>query len=107
MPPLPETSLITVACPPEDFSASLIARAVEDSDAHLINMNVTSRRLEGGLLAVELRTNHSCPDSAVRSLRRYGFEVIDARSADVSAPVASDDEALRDRAAELLHILNV
>ena len=42
MPENPETGRLTVACAPADYSASIIARAVEDVDAHLLNLNVTA-----------------------------------------------------------------
>lgn len=103
MPPQQESSVLTVACRPDDFSASVLARAVEDSDAHLINLNVTATRLDDGRITVELRTNHSHYDSTARSLERYGFEVI---AADASAAGNADDVFSR-RAAELLHIINI
>lgn len=103
MPPQQEASVLTVACWPDDFSASALARAVEDSDAHLINLNVTATRLDDGRITVELRTNHRHYDSTARSLERYGFEVIAADAPGADEP----DEAFRLRAAELLHIINI
>lgn len=105
MPPLEESSVLTVACRPDDFSASVIARAVEDSDAHLCNLNVTDVRLEDGRITVELRTNRRNAVSTARSLERYGFDVIDAGTDGSDAAAA--DETLRLRAAELLHMMNI
>lgn len=106
MPPLEEASTLTVACLPADFSASVLARAVEDSDAHLINLNVTDRRLDDGRITVELRTNHRNTASTARSLERYGYEVIDARIPGSALP-DFDASTLRNRANELLHLLNL
>ena len=106
MPPMQESSRLVVACRPADFSASAIARAVEDTNAHLVNLNVTSRRLDDGRLTVELRTNHRSASAAVRSLERYGYEVLELDSAADSAADAAD-EMLRNRAANLLHLLEI
>ncbi len=103
MPPLPKASRLLVASYPANFSASALARATEDTNAHLINMNVTSRRLDDGRLTIELRTNQRNPSAAMRSLERYGYEVI---ATDQHEPDESDSH-LRARAAELLNILEM
>lgn len=103
MPPMDEASRLLVACRPGDFSASAIARAVEDTNAHLVNLNVTPHRLDDGRLTVELRTNHSNSSAAARSLERYGYEVLALNS---SAQACADDH-LRARANELLHLLEI
>ena len=41
-PPVADSSRLLVGCSREDYSASRIAHAVEDCDAHLLNLNVTS-----------------------------------------------------------------
>lgn len=116
MPPQSEASVITVACYPDDYSASHLARAVEDSDAHLLNLNVTDLRLDDGRITISLRTNRRESTSTIRSLERYGYEVLDnstARQPDNSENSEnldnSDnfDNTLRLRAAELLHIINI
>jgi len=107
MPPQPEASVLTVACRPDDFSASLLARAVEDSNAHLINLNVTDCRLDDGRITVELRTNLRTPASTARSLERYGFEVIEATGQVNGMTRPDSDDELRERAAELLHLINI
>lgn len=103
MPPLPDAAELSVSCRPEQFSASAIARAVEDCNAHLLNMNVTSRRLADDSLVVALRINHRSAAAVGRSLERYGFTVLD--SMDLGTDPA--DEALRLRAAELIHLLEL
>lgn len=103
MPHMDEASCITLACLPADYSASAIARAVEDSDAHLLNLNVTGCRTDSGRMVVDLRISHRNPESVVRSLERYGFEVI---STDTAAPLA-DADTMRDRALELLYYLDL
>lgn len=104
MPPQPEASVITVACHPGDYCASQLARAVEDSDAHLINLNVTDLRLDDGRITIELRTNRRDSAATARSLERYGFEVLADDSGDSENAL---DDTLRLRAAELLHIINI
>ncbi len=103
MPPLQESSRLVVACYPANFSASVLARAIEDTNAHLVNLNVTARRLDDGRLTVELRTNQRNSSAAARSLERYGYEVIATDGGE--SPEA--ESHLRDRAAELLHILEL
>lgn len=106
-PAVGESSVLTVACRRPNYSASAIARAVEDCDAHLLNLNVTSDvssptdPLDDTLVA-ELRITHRDPSAVTRSLERYGFRVLEARGRD-----SADDEALRLRLDELIHYLNV
>ena len=78
--PRDDSSIITVECNPEDYSASIISHAVEDTDAHLTDL-LTSPA-DNGLIRVTLRVRNSNPESAVRSLERYGYNVIDAHAAD-------------------------
>ena len=84
-----------------DYSASVMARAVEDADAPLLNLNVTGIDAGENRLAVALRIGHRSPLAAIRSLERYGFEVLD-----YDAPQA-DDDMLRSRYDELMHILSI
>ncbi|MDE7411234.1 MAG: hypothetical protein K2M94_04260 [Paramuribaculum sp.] len=74
-PPVSDSSELTVVCDRDDFSASLIARAVEDADAHLLNMNVTSAEVGLYRMAVDLRINHRDAGAVIRSLERYGLHV--------------------------------
>ena len=47
-PQQPEASFLLVACAPEDYSASAIAKAVEDCDAQLLGLSVTGMRDAAG-----------------------------------------------------------
>jgi len=102
-----DVSELTVACPRRDYSASLIARAVEDCDAHLLNLNVTSDPSPDGdteAIVVELRVNRRDPSAVARSLNRYGYEVVDTRTADGS--VVADAVAV-ERLRDLIRRLEV
>ena len=59
-----DASTLTVECPPSDYSASALARAVEDSD-------------DGANIRVTLRVRLDNPEAAVRSLNRYGYDVVE------------------------------
>ena len=85
------TSIQNVAYPAGDYSASRIARAVEDADAHLLNLNVTSdSERSDNRITAELRISHRDPEAAARSLERYGYEVIGAEGT-----ADSDDSLMR------------
>lgn len=102
-PRIEESSRLLVSCIPADYSASRIARAVEDADAHLLNLNVTTdgERLDNRTVA-ELRVSHRSPLAVARSLERYGFEVVDIdHSALTTDPLAGD------RLGELLYYLDL
>ena len=103
LPSRDDSSVLIVMCRPSDYSAGVIARAVEDCDAHLLNLNVTADTTPDGLAVIYLRVSHRDPSSVARSLERYGYEV-SATSSDVSPQ--TDDEA-RLRALEVLHYLSV
>ncbi|MDE6468840.1 MAG: hypothetical protein K2L28_08105 [Muribaculaceae bacterium] len=113
-PPLPDSSRIIVGCGVADYSASRIARAVEDCDAHLLNLNVTalSNRHDAPLaddipeapfdrfpVVVDLRVSHRNPAAIGRSLERYGYTVLDwqtpAGSADDETAINSINHLLR------------
>lgn len=78
-PPATESCELTIECGRSDFSASAIARAVEDADAHLLNLNVTSAMSPVGMVSVDLRISHRNAGSVARSLERYGFRVASFR----------------------------
>ncbi len=103
MPYVHDSSMITVMCDPMQYSASTIARAIEDCDAHLLNLNVTADSEPGGRMAVELRIDHRNPARAIHSLERYGYEVA---GADYQADDA-ETEQMRDRINELIHYLEI
>ena len=73
-----DCSVIMVECLPQDYSASHMAHAVEDSDAHLVDL--FSVPADNGMIHVTLRVRHSDPTAAVRSLERYGYTVLEAYS---------------------------
>ena len=102
-PLMEESSRLLVSCLPSDYSASRLSRAVEDCNAHLVNLNVTAdgARLDNRVV-VELRVNHRSPAAVARSLERYGYEVID-----MSGQSAADDDLMASRVAELLHYLEL
>lgn len=79
-PPNPECCELSVACARSDYSASRISRAVEDADAHLLNLNVTSETLPSGEIIVDLRVSHRDAGAVRRSLERYGYSAISIRS---------------------------
>ncbi len=90
-------------CRRSDYSASLIARAVEDCDAHLLNLNVTALSgEEADDLVVDLRINHRNALSVARSLERYGYEVTDIAGLD---PAVAD--TVSDRIGLILHNLEI
>ncbi|MBD5346198.1 MAG: hypothetical protein HDR92_03595 [Bacteroides sp.] len=101
-----DTSELTLVCSRSDYSASAIARAAEDCDAHLINLNVTSDPAPDGRpdsIVVELRISRRDPSAVARSLTRYGYDVVDTRTqySDTS------DERAMERLRELVRHLEV
>ncbi len=69
-----------MACYRADYSASVIARAVEDADAHLLNLNVTSEVLPSGEIVIDLRVSHRNAGAVSRSLERYGYTTLRVNS---------------------------
>lgn len=105
-----ESSRLLVGCRREDYSASRIARAVEDCDAHLLNLNVTSFGDSPGFddgehdaprfpVVFDIRVNHRNASGVSRSLVRYGYTVLDC--SDANEP----DEVTADRIEGLLRYL--
>lgn len=68
--------IIVVECRPDDYSASLMAHAIEDCDAHLVDLLTTPA--DDGSLRVTLRVRCYDPSAAVHSLERYDFRVVDS-----------------------------
>lgn len=97
----PDSSRLLVGCGAEDYSASRLAHAVEDADARLLNLNVTSLVSPGVDVVVALRIGHRDPSRVVRSLERYGFTVISFDEARV------EDDTIRRRYEELMRILEI
>lgn len=95
-----DCSVVTLECRPEDYSASLIAHAVEDAEVHLVDL--WSVPGEDGTLRVTLRVRCMDPSAVVHSLERYDFTVVEARGSGYSDPGVS-----RERIEALQLYLNV
>lgn len=98
--PRDDSSVITVECEPDQYSASEIAHAVEDADAHLVDL--ISRPAEGNKIRVMLRIRALDAGGAIRSLERYGYQTVEAGRASRAA-----DAVLDERLASLRSLLNV
>lgn len=81
-PPNPDSSTLLIVCGRHDYSASMIARAVEDCDAHLLNLNILADTPDAESVAVAIRVGLRHAPSVIRSLARYGYEAteIDAEA---------------------------
>ncbi len=102
-PPVADSSRLLVGCSREDYSASRIAHAVEDCDAHLLNLNVTSFNTGYDAdtyyadnskfpVVFDIRVSHRNADSIMRSLERYGYTVLDTKDAP-----GADNDTVRER----------
>lgn len=105
-------SRLLIACGLRDYSASLLARAVEDCDAQVLNLNVCTQDIDVSNLdtedftgdadkqaiKVELCVNHRNAENVSRSLERYGFTVLEAES--------SSDEDTDNAERNIAHLLN-
>ncbi|MDE6296945.1 MAG: hypothetical protein K2L89_03780 [Muribaculaceae bacterium] len=98
--PRDDSSLVTVECAPGDYSASRLSQAVEDSDAHVVDLWTTPAA--GGKLHVTMRVRRSDPTPTVHNLERYGYEVIDTSSSSYQ-----DAEVAFERLLALNTLLNV
>ncbi len=98
-----EAAELLVAVDPREYSASRIARAVEDCDAQLRALSVTPMRDSLGRPVVMLRVDASAGPAVVRSLERYGYDTIHT--------LFPEDDLSRtramERANELLRILTI
>ena len=95
-----DSSLVTVECAPADYSASRLSHAVEDSDAHIVDL--WSAPAENGKIRVTLRVRRSDPTPTVHNLERYGYDVVDTSSA-----TYQDAEVAWERLLALNALLNV
>lgn len=80
--PRDDASLITVITSPTSYSASALARAVEDAETHLVDLWTTP--YAEGQIKVTLRVRTTDPSAVVGSLERYGYSVSDASGSDYS-----------------------
>ena len=101
-PPVNDSCRLVMTCHKDDYAASIVARAVEDCDAHLLNLNVTADTTDDGLMVVELRVGINNGESVARSLARYGYEVVNIEHDSVV-----DDDSMRRRIDELMHYINL
>lgn len=106
-----EWSRLVIGCRPGEYSASRVARAVEDCDAQLLYLNVAvpdllTRNDEGGFddfpLHVEICVSHRNTDSVARSLERYGFTVLDSSGSDTP-----DDDRAMDNYRNLMRYIDI
>lgn len=95
-----DCSVVEVECTPADYSASIIARAVEDVDVHLVDL--LSHPAEEGKMRVMLRVRCDDPTSVVHSLERYGYEVVSTGGRRLR-----DEQISRERLLALQTLLNV
>lgn len=101
-PQLDDASTLTVAVFPDHYSASVIARAVEDCDAHLLNLNVLADRTAAGELLVMIRVDHRDVSAVARSIERFDYRVVEASGVDDTF-----GDTARERVNELLRYLEV
>lgn len=101
-PQVADSCRLVMTCRNEDYAASIVARAVEDCDAHLLNLNVTSDVTDSGDMVVELRVGINNGESVARSLARYGYEVVN-----IEHDSQADDDTMRRRIDELMHYINM
>lgn len=117
-PQVEDTTTLRVAVKAMTYSASGIARAVEDCNANLLNLNVTGlgampRDYTGEDVIVDLRVDLRHSMAVVRSLERYGYRVLSATSSDGHDMLNDDagmttdviDDTLRDRVNLLLRLM--
>lgn len=98
--PRDDCSVIVIECAAGDYSASHIARAVEDTDVHLVDL--FSAPAEEGKVRVTLRARCLDPAAASHSLERYGYSVVET-----SGDHYQDGEVAMERLLGLQSYLNV
>lgn len=104
-PPVEESVRLRVACRRGEYCASRIAHAVEDCNAHLLNLNVTAGTGDtaaSGDVIVEIRAALRNPEALARSIERYDMRVLD-----VEADTDPDNDTVRQRVNELIHYLEL
>lgn len=98
--PRDDSSLICVECHPADYSASALAHAVEDADAHLVDLWTVPT--DHGSIQATLRVRHSDPSACIHHLERHGFNVTRSIGANYA-----DADIARERLLALQTLLNV
>lgn len=108
-----DTSRILISCHKSDYSASKIARAVEDADAHILNLNIVtafrdmykiSDENDTDTISVDIRIDRADPTPTIRSLQRYGYNIENVSSAITND---SNTDSIRERINEILHYLEL
>lgn len=102
MPYSPESTRFTILCRRDDYSAGRIARAIEDCNANVLNLNVTDYVSDDDRIAVDVRVDRLNTTSIARSLERYDYIVVG-----VEQPDKTTDEMYRTRVAELLRYIEI
>lgn len=114
-----ESSTVIVSCSKPDYCASRLCHAIEDCNAHVLNLNIidTSIRYDESMLFahpydtdfeadtrvyIEVRISHRDARAVTRSLERYGFTVEFVRS-----DAADSDDFAADRINNFFRMLNV
>lgn len=105
IPYVPDSSRFRVVCRRADYVASAIARAVEDCDAHLLNLNVLPDPAGPDMLAVDVRVDRRNTESVIRSLARYGYSAEGYALTPAGTDPAADEE--RRRIDEFLHYIDI
>ncbi len=73
-----ESSWVEVSVAARNYSASGLARAVEDADANLLDMLTSADPGDPRRMNISLKVSHVDPSAVMRSLERYGYEVLSA-----------------------------
>lgn len=104
-PQQPESSLMLISCAPEHYSASAIAKGVEDCNVQLTGLSVSAMRTRNGWPVVAVAVNSRTVEGIERSLARYGYQTIFAlSSADAAEP---ERQRAMERINELIHYLEI
>lgn len=103
-PDVGDSSTLVVTTHPDNYCASILARAVEDCDAHLLNLNVGRRNADDDRIVIYLRVNLRNAEGVARSIERFGYDVIGIDSPDISDAAA---EEARDRINQLIRIFGI
>ena len=101
-PSVEDSCRLTMTCRKSDYAASIVVRAVEDCDAHVLNLNVTGETTPTGEMVVELRVGLNNGERVARNLARYGYEVVK-----IVHENAVDDDTMRRRIEELMHYIEL
>lgn len=95
-----DCSLVTILCPPADYSASILTHACEDAGAPVVDL--LTKPADDRLISVTLRLRCDDPTHAIHNLERYGYEVADAEGNNYTNALIANERLL-----ELQALLNV